>query len=559
MGVFRPTHLFLRLQKRSLVANSKSRILKGTGVGSHAVMASVHRLADRPIQPPPARRINSIEDESTALEAAAKATAKLLEDRSALAKGDTANILLALSAFAADPALLMAAKAEISNGWDAPTAIHRASESFAKMLEDAGGAFAERAADLSEISLRITALLTNQEWSVDIPKFGKHVLVAEDLTPADTAQIDAKVVVGVITQKGGPTSHTSIICRQMGIAAVVGCSEATSLTNGDQVVLDPVGDRVIVNGELSDATAPLSIVDEKAKTLIPVLGNIGNLKDAIAVNTFHGAGVGLFRTELLYLDNKTAPTIAEQRRTYESVFNELKGKPIVIRTLDAGSDKPLDFLNLASEANPALGIRGWRISQPHRQVMQDQLKAIKEAVDATGADVRVMAPMISIPQEAADFAKMAKEVGLKHVGIMIETPSIAFAVRDLAGLVEFVSIGTNDLAQYLFAADRQHHELNELLDPWQPALLRLINRICEDANRIGIQVGVCGEAGADPLLAVVLAGIGVDSVSAAAPAIPAVRTRLAHVDLELARRAADLAMKALSPELARVAVKALVK
>lgn len=533
-----------------------TRVLLGTGVGAAAVVAPVHRLADRPVQPPPTRRKKSIEEEVVALEQAALAVQNLLQTRASAAVGEISAILTALSAFAADPALLMAAKAEINNGWDSPTSISRAAKSFAQMLQSAGGAFAERAADLDEIALRITAHLTNQEWSVEIPTSGRYVLVAEDLTPADTAQINPKIVVGVITQKGGPTSHTSIICRQMGIAAVVGCAAALELTNGDVVLVDPVGDRVVINGNLNDATAALPIVDPDAATLIPVYGNIGNQKDAKSVVAMHGAGVGLFRTELLYLDSESAPTIAEQRKIYEAVFTELGNRPIVIRTLDAGSDKPLKFLNLAAEENPALGVRGWRIAGPQPQVIFDQLTAIKQAADSTGADVRVMAPMISIPQEAHAFAAMAREVGLHHIGIMIETPAIAFAVRDLVGHVEFVSIGTNDLAQYLFAADRQHNALVDFLDPWQPALLRTIKRICDDAARIKISVGVCGEAAADPMLAVVLAGIGVDSVSAAAPAIPGVRTRLALVSFDQAKQAADLAMKATSATQAKELVKA---
>ncbi len=533
-----------------------TRVLPGTGVGAAAVVAPVHRLADRPIQPPPTRRKKSIEEEVEALEQAALAVQNLLQTRASAAAGEISAILTALSAFAADPALLMAAKAEINNGWDSPTAISRAAKSFAQMLQSAGGAFAERAADLDEIALRITAHLTNQEWSVEIPTSGRYVLVAEDLTPADTSQINPKIVVGVITQKGGPTSHTSIICRQMGIAAVVGCAAALELTNGDVVLVDPVGDRVVIDGNLNDATAALPIVDPDAATLIPVYGNIGNQKDAKLVVAMHGAGVGLFRTELLYLDAESSPTIAEQRKIYEEVFTELGSRPIVIRTLDAGSDKPLKFLNLAAEENPALGVRGWRIAGPQPQVIFDQLTAIKQAADSTGADVRVMAPMISIPQEAHAFAAMASEVGLHRIGIMIETPAIAFAVRDLVGHVEFVSIGTNDLAQYLFAADRQHNELVDFLDPWQPALLRTIKRICDDAVRIKISVGVCGEAAADPMLAVVLAGIGVNSVSAAAPAIPGVRTRLALVSLDQAKQAADLAMKATSATQAKELVKA---
>ena len=231
---------------------------------------------------------------------------------------------------------------------------------------------------------------------------------------------------------------------------------------------------------------------------------------------------------------------------------------VIFRTLDAGSDKPLPYLGLAEEENPSLGVRGFRINDVDQSVIATQLQALAAAEKQTNRPVSVMAPMIATVEEAKAFAELASGFGLKTIGVMVETPSICVQIKELAGVVDFVSIGTNDLSQYLFAADRQNSAVAALLNPWQPALLRTFGQICIDANSAGIKVGVCGEAGADPLLAVVLAGLGVQSVSMAAPAVPKAIEYLSSVSLDQARKIAAQALLGTNPrqakELARTAL-----
>jgi len=228
----------------------------------------------------------------------------------------------------------------------------------------------------------------------------------------------------------------------------------------------------------------------------------------------------------------------------------------VFRTLDAGTDKPLPFLGLAEEVNPALGMRGLRVARLRPEVLDAQLDAIAEAARETGTTPWVMAPMVTTPAEAADFARRARARGLTRVGAMIEVPAAALHADRLLDRLDFLSIGTNDLSQYTFAADRQHGDLADLLDPWQPALLRMVELCAEAGRAAGKPVGVCGEAAADPLLATVLVGLGVTSLSMSARSVPAVRDALARHTLGECRRNAELALEAPDPEAARAAVRA---
>jgi phosphotransferase system enzyme I (PtsI) len=254
-------------------------------------------------------------------------------------------------------------------------------------------------------------------------------------------------------------------------------------------------------------------------------------------------GVGLFRTELCFLDRDTEPTVDEQARIYAEVLNAFRDQKVVIRTLDAGSDKPLGFVGMHNEANPALGVRGLRIALADPGILDRQLDAIKKAADEVDASPWVMAPMIATVAEARFFATRARERGLK-AGIMIEIPAAALLADRLLREVDFLSIGTNDLSQYTMAADRLSAELATLTDPWQPALLALIELTAKAGQAAGKPVGVCGEAAADPVLACVLVGLGVTSVSAAAPAVAAVGSRLSRATLEKCRQAARAALDA---------------
>ncbi|WP_308425754.1 putative PEP-binding protein, partial [Sphaerisporangium melleum] len=290
---------------------------------------------------------------------------------------------------------------------------------------------------------------------------------------------------------------------------------------------------------------------------VALLLNIGSARDLRAgAGPAEAEGVGLFRTEFLFLGRRDAPSFEEQVAAYTAVLAAMPGRRVVLRTLDAGSDKPLPFLRLPAEANPALGVRGVRTGRLRPDVLDTQLDAIAAAAGESGAEAWVMAPMVGTAREAAAFARRARDRGLRRVGVMVEVPAAALHARRLLAEVDFLSIGTNDLGQYAFAADRQHGELADLLDPWQPALLHLIAMCARAGQEAGKPVGVCGEAAADPLLATVLAGLGIGGLSMAAASLPGVRAELARRTLAECQENARLALAAEGPGEARAIVAA---
>jgi phosphotransferase system enzyme I (PtsI) len=290
---------------------------------------------------------------------------------------------------------------------------------------------------------------------------------------------------------------------------------------------------------------------------VALLANIGTAQDAESAGVLDVEGVGLFRTEFLFLGQERAPSLEEQVTVYTRVFEAFGSRRVVVRTLDAGADKPLAFADLGPEDNPALGRRGLRLSAERPELLDTQLTALATAARATGADVRVMAPMVATAEESAWFARRVREHGLPVVGVMIEVPAAALRARHVLAEVDFASIGTNDLAQYTLAADRMQGELATLLDPWQPAVLDLVAAACDGGRDKGKPIGVCGEAAADPLLALVLTGLGVSSLSMAPTRVPAVRAALRMHDLSTCTAMAAAARAARSPQDARDAVLAL--
>jgi phosphotransferase system enzyme I (PtsI) len=288
-----------------------------------------------------------------------------------------------------------------------------------------------------------------------------------------------------------------------------------------------------------------------SEPLIPVRANIGTLEDAKAASETRANGVGLFRTELLYLSSKTQPTLEQQVASYTEILKAAPAGPIVVRTIDAGSDKPVPFLNMPSEENPSLGVRGYRLITEHRDFIEGQLKALESARVASGREVWVMAPMIATAEEAKAFADLARSIGGYKVGIMVETPSIALIVDQLEGVLDFVSVGTNDLSQYLFAADRMNPALGALLNHWQPALIKSLARIASGAKAAGISSGVCGESASDPAFAVVLAGLGMDSVSVSKSQVTAVHNALSSLSLADAKEVANAVLKETTAEAAK--------
>jgi len=524
-------------------------ILKGLGVGLVSAVGDVLVIKQSKPLPEWTRSTKSKDEEMSELKSAIEFVSNQLDELGYKAGGTLAEIFEALKALIEDEELIEVAHANINDGWGAAASIGKAVDEFAELL---GGdpTFDERVADFQDLSKRVQARIAGIEMALSIPEKGRIVLVGEDFSPADTAQF-TDAVVGVITLKGGPTSHTAIICRSKSIAAVVSCPEAASLETGDRVLVDPVGDRVLVSDDESLATKSLEFVAINSEPLVPVRANIGTLEDAKAARETRANGVGLFRTELLYLSAKTQPSLEQQVASYTEILKAAPEGPIVVRTIDAGSDKPVPFLNMPKEENPSLGVRGFRLIADHRDFIESQLKALESARVASGREVWVMAPMIATAEEAKAFADLARSIGGYKVGIMVETPSIALIVDQLGGVIDFVSVGTNDLSQYLFAADRMNPSLGALLNHWQPALIKSLARIASGAKAAGVSSGVCGESASDPAFAVVLAGLGMDSVSVSKSQVTAVHNALSSLSLADAKEVANAVLKETTAEAAK--------
>jgi len=522
-------------------------VFTGIGVGSTAVRAPIFRLAARTALPELAKSSDASDAEYAKVQMAIAELERVFAEKIAAADGQLREILEAQVALAGDPELADTAAQFCKEGWDAASSIQLAMQEFKVLLQGAEGEFGERVADLDEIVYRLVQIVNGNTDHDSLPKSGAVIVVAHDLTPMDTVAF-TDVVVGVITEKGGPTSHTAIVCRSRGIPALVACKKAAQLVDGDVVVLDPDNSQVIVGGELAEASQRWwEQRHNLGKSLIPVMANVGSVKDAQQASS--AAGVGLLRTELFFLDKTTTPTRQEQIDLYATTFAACPDGEIIVRTLDAGSDKPIPFLHMEKEENPALGVRGQRVAEVAPDFYREQVEAIGIAeaeVQKSGKQisVSVMAPMIATIAEAKDFAAMARAAGITRVGVMVEIPAIVSVIPQLKGVIDFVSVGTNDLSQYLFAADRVNSNVAHLLNPWEPALLSTLAQIAQLARENSIKSGVCGEAASDPLLAVVLAGVGFDSVSASPSSVADVVQALSVVDAELARSVAISALSA---------------
>jgi phosphotransferase system enzyme I (PtsI) len=500
--------------------------------------------------------------------AAADTVARRLADRAAAATGVSAEVLSTTAGLARDRGLLSAVEQRIAGGTSAAVATVEAAQQFVDMFTSLGGLMAERVPDVRDVRDRIVADLTGQGEpgipSPDVPS----VLLADDLAPADTAGLDPARVIGLATRLGGTTSHTAIIARQLGLPCVVAVEGLEDVRAGETVLLDGDAGTVTVGPDPGDARSRVEAARVAAEILagytgpaqtrdghaVAVLANVQDGAGARAAVAAHAEGVGLFRTELSFLGHAQEPSVDEQAAGYAEVFEAFAGSKVVLRTLDAGSDKPLAFATLPDEANPALGVRGLRIARRDPEMLDRQLDAVAEAARRTSSAPWVMAPMVATASEAADFAARVRARGLVP-GVMIEVPSAALHADRLLEHVDFLSIGTNDLSQYTLAADRLSADLADLTDPWQPALLLLVRMTAEAGQRAGKPVGVCGEAAADPLLACVLIGLGITSLSCAASAVAGVGARLATVDLATCRRAAEVALAEHDPTSARAAVR----
>jgi phosphotransferase system enzyme I (PtsI) len=514
----------------------------GHGIGDSPGTESGRVVQVAPRVRPPANE-GAVDDEEAALadvRAAFESVAVSLEERATRVEDTAQQILKATALIARDKGLVKAAAKELAAGHGRAHSIANAVETYAAQFEALGGYFAERVADLRDVGSRAVAAVLGVP-APGVPSFSEpSVIVAEDLAPAETATLDRRLVVGIITETGGRTSHTAILAAQMGIPAVVQLADAMEIPPGTPVALDGDTGEVTIAPDMELVTAQRERAARRAAALahlsgpgrtsdgveVALLANIGGVEDAVAAGAQDLEGVGLFRTEFVYLSATKAPTVEEQTEIYRGVFAPFEGRRVVVRTLDAGADKPLKFADLGPEENPALGRRGLRLSAERPDLLDAQLEALAIAARETGADVRVMAPMVATAEEAAWFARRVRENGLPKAGVMIEVPGAALRAHDVLGEVDFGSLGTNDLAQYTMAADRMQGALSDLLDPWQPGVLDVVGLACEGAARADRPIGVCGESAGDPLLALVLVGLGVSSLSMAPSKVPVVRLAL---------------------------------
>jgi phosphoenolpyruvate-protein phosphotransferase len=468
-----------------------------------------------------------------------------------------------------DPGLLDIAESTIAKGKGAAFAWQRAyathAERLAKLKNEV---MAGRAADLRDVGRRVLGILTGQPTEEPKPPAGS-ILIAEELSPSDTAKLNPKEVLGIATVGGGATSHVAILARALDIPAVAGIEpRALEIPDGTDAIIDGGKGQLRIHPEPAEMECILAakrrMAEKKAADLeralepaittdghrVEVVANIGGLADAQKAMTLGAEGVGLLRSEFLYLDRATAPTEDEQTEIYSEIARALSGKPLIIRTLDVGGDKPLPYLPMPREENPFLGMRGVRIGLDRPEILRTQIRAILRA--GKGQRLRVMFPMIADIEEIRSVKGLVEEERAKvpdadpvELGIMVEIPSAAVMARQLAREVAFFSIGTNDLTQYTLAMDRGHPKLAAKADAMSPAVLRLIAMTVEGAEAEGKWVGVCGGLASDPQAVPVLVGLGVRELSCSVPAIPAVK---AEVRARSYAECQDLARKALEQD-----------
>lgn len=542
--------------------------LRGVGIGLGVAQGVVVRMTEALPAPENVPSAQGADAERMRVRDAVAAVAAELTARGEAAGGSAQEVLEAQAMIAEDPTLQDEVDARIDDGATAEWAVHDAFAGFHATLEAVGGYLGERAADLDDIAQRVLARLRGVD-APGVPDPGHpFVLVARDLAPADTALLNLEQVLALVTFDGGPTSHTAILAREKGIVAIVGAAAASDLATGSAVIVDAAAGLVTVDPTDDEKTraeqraaarrsadsAPLTPGALADGTLIPLLANLGKPADASDAVERGAEGVGLFRTEFLFLSSAQAPTVEQQRESYRELLAAFPGKKVVVRMLDAGADKPLAFLNDAHEENPALGLRGLRALRASEDILREQLTALAEADAATEADLWVMAPMVATVEETQYFTSLAREYGLKTAGVMVEVPASALLADRVLAHADFASIGTNDLTQYTMAADRLLGSVAGFQDPWHPAVLRLVREVGAAGARLGKPVGICGEAAADPMLAVVLVGLGATSLSMAPSALADVRHMLSTRTLDEARHLAELALATDDAAGARLAV-----
>ena len=442
---------------------------------------------------------------------------------------------------------------------NAEEAVSRTAELFAGMFAAMDDSYMrERAADVKDVSNRILNILCGVVQGgidSDVPV----IVAADDLAPSETIQLDKSKILGFVTAQGSGSSHTAILARTMGIPAIVGLGDALKEEYaGRDVIIDGSTGLVAIDPDEETRARLLRKREELLKQRelleqlkgeenitkdgrkIRVYCNIGEPEDVFAVHENDGGGIGLFRSEFLYLNSSTYPTEEEQYEAYKKVLMDMDGKEVIIRTCDIGADKQIDYFELPVEENPAMGLRALRISLARPEFFRTQLRALYRA--SAYGKLGIMFPMVTSVWEVREAKKLCEAVkaeldaeGIPYsqeveIGIMIETPAAAILSDRLAKEVDFFSCGTNDLTQYTLACDRQNNDLGRFYDPHHPAVIRLLKMVCDNAHANGIWVGICGELGADLELTETFLAIGVDELSVSPRAVLQVRNAVRSID-----------------------------
>ncbi|MDQ0217279.1 phosphoenolpyruvate--protein phosphotransferase [Peribacillus cavernae] len=546
-----------------------STLLNGIAASNGYAIAKAYRLIE-PDLSVSKQTIESPEEEASRFQKAvetSKSELQIIRDKAEKDLGaDKAAIFDAHLLVVSDPELLGPIEEKIkSESINAEFALKDTADMFVAMFEQMDNEYMrERAADIRDVTKRILSHLLG----VQIPNPNmiqeEVVIVAEDLTPSDTAQLNREYVRGFTTDVGGRTSHSAIMARSMEIPAVVGTKEATStIQNGDMVIVDGLNGEVHINPtpeliqkykeqaaahELQKAEWS-KLVNEKTVSAdghhVELAANIGTPKDLEGVVNNGGEGIGLYRTEFLYMGRDQLPTEDEQFEAYKAVLEGMEGKPVVVRTLDIGGDKELPYLNLPKEMNPFLGFRAIRLCLEEQDIFRTQLRALLRA--SKSGNLKIMFPMIATLGEFRQAKEILEEEKQKlvaegtqvsdqiEVGIMVEIPSTAVMADTFAKEVDFFSIGTNDLIQYTMAADRMNERVSYLYQPYNPAILRLVKMVIVAAHKQGKWAGMCGEMAGDETAIPVLLGLGLDEFSMSATSILKARSlisKLSKADME---------------------------
>ena len=459
---------------------------------------------------------------------------------------------------------------------NAESALDEVSTNFIKMFEAMtdNPYMQERAADVRDVTKRIMAHLLGVTLPNPALINEEVIIVAHDLTPSDTAQLNKKYVKAFVTDIGGRTAHSAIMARSLEIPAIVGTDTVTKdIKEGQKVIVDGNTGDIVVDPTTADVEKYQSLAKEYAAQKaewaklrneatvtadgkhFELAANIGTPKDLTGVLDNGAEAIGLYRTEFLYMDSAELPTEDDQFEAYKAVIEGMNGKPVVVRTMDIGGDKHLPYLPLPEEMNPFLGYRAIRISLDRQDIFRTQLRALLRA--SAFGHLRIMFPMIATLQEFRQAKAILLEeeeklvaagvkVGKFEVGIMIEIPAAAVLADQFAKEVDFFSIGTNDLIQYSMAADRGNEHVSYLYQPYNPSILRLVKHVIESAHKEGKWAGMCGEAAGDPIMVPLLVGLGLDEFSMSATSVLKVRSLMKRLDT---KEMAKLSKKAVTESL----------